>query len=434
MKMTRQEIGYLRIIADEVDNYLKNRTATRPERSNIAKTMDSVLPRMMPMYKFKTDWYYSKTPFIACIRPDIDELTKKSEGLINVLNDPKADNQDYIQKWCEIHNWEIQLDPRILTKGDPSCVDNGNQFVAILCHEIGHVMNRDPYAFIKNYRDVMMKSDKLERMIFSKNPVIRKCILPMFVCTQAFSVIVVNKDNEQIEMAADAYVPPEFAPDLVAYIEGHLLPNPDTNRMVMAKTEYDGNQKTAVEYSRSTIDLMQKRRDVLKQYIGAQHNSPDADNYMKRLMVVIGKAVGHYDPNTDTTSILSELTDVEYFNRNMQAITEEYNAIMESTKVTDRELTILEIEASDIKTAEDKLYIIQTIYDYLEAVTKQQSDRYKKVNKGQKFTEAELKDIVASDNRVARLNALRTKVMAIKPEETEDHYGLFIKYPKGYEG
>lgn len=155
---------------------------------------------------------------------------------------------------------------------------------------------------------------------------------------------------------------------------------------------------------------------------------------MKRLMVVIGKAVGHYDPNTDTTSILSESTDVEYFNRNMQAIIEEYNTIMESTKVTDRELTILEIEASDIKTAEDKLYIIQTIYDYLEAVTKQQSDRYKKVNKGQKFTEAELKDIVASDNRVARLNALRTKVMAIKPEETEDHYGLFIKYPKGYEG
>ena len=69
MKMTRQEIGYLRIIVDEVDNYLKNRTATRPERSNIAKTMDSVLPRMMPMYKFKTEWYYSKTPFVACI-PD----------------------------------------------------------------------------------------------------------------------------------------------------------------------------------------------------------------------------------------------------------------------------------------------------------------------------------------------------------------------------
>ena len=108
-------------------------------------------------------------------------------------------------------------------------------------------------------------------------------------------------------------------------------------------------------------------------------------------------------------------------------------AVLEAVKVTDRELTILEIEAENIETMDDKLWIIQTIYDYLEAISKQQVDRYKKMGNN-RYTYADIDQMMANDNRVDRLNKLRAKVMQMKTQEMEDHYGVFVRYPKGYEG
>ena len=114
MKMTSHEVGLLRIISDSVDEYLRNKSMVKPEKSSVTKTMEMVLPKLLPTYHFKVFWHYTKQPFIACIRPDIDELSKKSAELVNVLNDPKKGSQEYLEKWCEIKNWEITLDPRIL--------------------------------------------------------------------------------------------------------------------------------------------------------------------------------------------------------------------------------------------------------------------------------------------------------------------------------
>lgn len=433
MKMTSHEIGLLRIIADSVDDYLKNKSMVKPENSSVGRTVELVLPKLLPTYHFKVFWHYTKQPFIACIRPDIEELNKKSAELVNILNDPKKGQQEYLEKWCEIKNWEVTLDPRLLTKNHPCCVENGDQFVAILCHEIGHVFNRDPIAFVINYRTAMISATKMERMMMSKSPIIRKLILPMFVHTEQFKLIVKNRDAAEIELAADAYVPAEFAPALVSYIENHVLIRPETNKLVLDKEAYDGEQQLAVNYSKSTVDLMKRRRDVLKKQINAQYHSPDNDNYLKRMLQFMGKAVGHYDPNTDQTSVLSEALDIKQFDREYDRVALESAAVLEAVKVTDRELTILEIEAENIETMDDKLWIIQTIYDYLEAISKQQADRYKKMGNG-KPSKADIDQMMANDNRVDRLNKLRAKVMQTKTQEMEDHYGVFVRYPKGYEG
>src|SRR5699024_221474 len=161
-------------------------------------------------------------------------------------------------------------------------------------------------------------------------------------------LIVKNRDAAEIELAADAYVPAEFAPALVSYIENHVLIRPETKKLVLDKEAYDGEQQLAVNYSKSTVDLMKRRRDVLKKQINAQYHSPDNENYLKRMLQVMGKAVGHYDPNTDQTSVLSEALDIKQFDREYDRVAMESAAVLEAVKVTDRELTILEIEAENI--------------------------------------------------------------------------------------
>ena len=144
------------------------------------------------------------------------------------------------------------------------------------------------HSFV-NYRTAMISATKMERMMMSKSPIIRKLILPMFVHTEQFKLIVKNRDAAEIELAADAYVPAEFAPALVSYIENHVLIRPETNKLVLDKEAYDGEQQLAVNYSKSTVDLMKRRRDVLKKQINAQYHSPDNDNYLKRMLQFMGK-------------------------------------------------------------------------------------------------------------------------------------------------
>lgn len=435
MEMSKQEIGYLRIIADDVKNYLKNPTAIKPEKSSIGKTIVMILPKVTPGMKFKVIWHYSNEPFIMAIRPDINELESKAKDLVDILQDPKRSSQDYLNKWCEIKTWEIWIDPRVLTKNHPCCVDDGNQFVGILCHELGHAMNADPIAMVRSYRDSMVTMTRVERMMMSDNPIIRTLILPMFVATMTFRIVIRgNRDTEKLEMAADAYVPSQFRGDLVTYIENHILTVPETvSSVVITDNEYSDQQKIAVQYSKSTIELMERRRDVLKRQINAQYHSPDSDGYIKAMMKKLGSMIGSYDPNLNKSALLSENAQARRYMSNLNHTMESANMILESINVTDRDLTILEIEASDIKTTEDKLYIIQTIYDYLEAISKQQSDKIKKLQKNGS-SKAEIDQIIKRDTRVTKLTELRTRVMAMQVDEHPDHYGVFIRYPKGYEG
>lgn len=441
MKMTSREVGFLQIIADDVDAYLKMSASVKPESSSIVRTMNMVLPKLFLGYHFTTNWEYSKEPYIACIRPDIGELSKKSKELVTILNDPKKGTSQYLDKWAEIKTWEISLDPRIVTKGHPCCVDNGRQFVGILCHEIGHVMNHDPMELITTYREQMRTASKVEKMMYSDNTMVRKLILPMFIRTESFRVILKDEYNYRImydragriEMAADAYIPPEFAPDLVDYIERHILTRPDTAGLVQDVARYKNDQQVSVEFSRSVLDLMEKRRDVLKKQIHAQHQAPDADDYTKRLMNFLGSALGKYDPATDTTNQIQESVEMRRFVRENTDINKAATALLESLKVTPRDLDILELDAKRIRSTEEQLFIIQSIYDYMEAVAKQQADQTKKLQK-QGLDDAQIKKVLNADGRMDRLANLRKEVMNMEITDVPDSYGLYIRYPKGYEG
>ena len=52
----------------------------------------------------------------------------------------------------------IAVDFRLLTKGQSICVDDGNQFVAILCHELGHVTFENPKRLLENYMIVKISN------------------------------------------------------------------------------------------------------------------------------------------------------------------------------------------------------------------------------------------------------------------------------------
>ena len=95
---------------------------------------------------------------------------------------------------------------------------------------------------------------------------------------------------------------------------------------------------------------------------------------------------------------------------------------------------VVAADAQSIRSVEDKTYVINNIFDYMEALEKQRKKIISKMdskNLQSKKSEA-TKDI---DEKIKKLNDILTDVMNTKVDYyNNNHYGLFVKYPDGYEG
>lgn len=426
--LSNSEISQLKVIEDEVNDYLKSKQTNPKTAIGINTALKRILPKaLMPTKKVNIIWNDSaRTPFIMSITPDISELYDKSEHINEVLNNPKTHNMDMVKEWADITQWHLEIDTRVLTKGNRLCVDDGAEFVALLCHEIGHVMMENPMRLFYNYRVKSLRFSTLEKLMLSNSKIVRAIMLPMYTHTLQFVIVVKDRnDNKKCEMAADSYVPDMYKGALVAYMNNHILLDPDASKLVVDEEEFDKAQDIGINLSKESIEMLKGRRDVLNRQIQNQYNSPDNGIFHKKLMKFIGRNLTGYDPEEDNyitnmKSMMENAYQREY--DKMESMAE--SMIMEAAKVTARELDVLDIQVESISTPEEKMYMIHKVYDYIEAIDAENVKKTKKSGIPDKI----------KDTRLDRLNAIRAKILALNVSDTGDKYGIFVKYPKGYEG
>lgn len=427
--LSPSELSQIKIIEDEVNSYLKSKQTNPKMATGINSALNRIIPRaLMPTKKVTIIWNdKAKKPFVMSITPDIRELYEKSERITKILNDPKTHNMEMVKAWADITQWYLEIDTRVLTKGDRLCVDDGAQFVALLCHEIGHVMMENPMRLFYNYKLKSLNFSTMEKLMLSNSRIVRSILLPMYTHTLQFMIVVADRnDSKKCEIAADMYVPDDYKGALVSYMNDHLLVNPEASGMIMDENDFDKQQDMGIQLSKESIEMLKGRRDLLNKQIQNQYNDPDNGAFHKNLMKFIGKNLTGYDPDEDKyITGLKTMMEHAYEREYNNAVQESEHLLMEAARISSRDLDILEVQAEDIHTPEDKMYMIHKIYDYIEAIDAETIKKSKK-----------LKDIPTKikDERLDRLNAIRTKVLATKVSDTGDKYGIFVKYPEGYEG
>lgn len=428
MKVSNSELGYLKSIEDCVNIYLKSPSPKLSKQHAIFRIMERALVHVVPDTRFHVILSDGKTdaPFIMGIFPDVKELNAKAETLLTYMEEGRT--EQYMKEWASIKDWIVEVDSRILTKGNPICVDDGEQFVAILCHEVGHVLGGNALSLIENYAYQKRVYTKAEKMILSKNPLIRKFALPMFVCTSQFRLVWRNTNgNLKDEIRADHYIPDEYREAMISYVENHILTNPVRSQLVTTKEDFDNDQKTSIAFSKECIRMMGRRRDVLKNSIKAQYDKGNSE-YMSDMVSSIGKEAMGYDPEKDETNLIYENCVMRSLTADVTECTIKATSLLEATSVTPRDISILRVQADDISTVDQKLFIVHTIYDYLEALQAQKEKILKK--QGADSSKAAF----VQDAQIKELNEILQKVMKIDVSGVGDRYGIFIKYPKGYEG
>lgn len=425
--LSNSEMAQLKVIEDEVNEYLQSKQTNPKLSTGINSALNRIIPRaLMPSKKVTIIWNdNARSPFIMSITPDISELYDKSEKINQIMNNPKARNIDMVKEWADINQWYLEIDTRVLTKGNRLCVDDGSQFIALLCHEIGHVMNENPMRLFYNYKSKMLQFSTLEKLMLSNSKIVRAIMLPMYTHTLQFMIVVKDRnDAKRCEMAADAYIPDMYKGALVSYMNDHILIDPDASKLVMDEDTFNKEQDVGIKLSKESIEMLKGRRDVLNNQIQNQYNDQNNGLFHKKLMKFIGRNLTGYNPDEEKYITGLKTTMENAYNREYATMeSKAMSIITENAKVTSRELDVLAVQAENVKTPEDKMYIIHKIYDYIEAID---TENAKKVKKG---IPKELKD-----NRLDRLNAIRTAVLAMNVSDVGDKYGVFVKYPAGYEG
>ncbi|MCM1218309.1 MAG: hypothetical protein NC548_27805 [Lachnospiraceae bacterium] len=444
--MSKSEISILHLIADEVDKILRSKNSPSPVTlGGLTRLLERSLPQLTMGKTIKVEWDVSKPmePYIMAMYPDPEELHKKSkvlfDELVNVSDlegkpskSSYNEGNDYLSAWCEIQHWQLFIDVRLVDPASAISVTTGDQFSAILAHEIGHVMNGDPIQLLRTYRENLYQQSRLERMMLSRNFFVRKIALPIFVNTLQFRMIIDRPDSVAEEVAADGYIPDEFRGAMIDYVTNRLLKTTAGSRLVITREEYKAQHRTAIKYHRSTVIMLTKRRDILKRRLNAQYNNPSMNPYLKNLLKFCATGVTGFNPEDAKEDLVAESNLTIAFNKEFQRVTETVSPILEAAKVTDRDITMLELDIADIKNSDDKLWCIQTIYDYIDIIEKDQAKKEKDAAKKGVVLPKELK----KDPRLEKLWKLRNQVMNMKVSKSGvgPQYGVYIQYPKGYEG
>lgn len=430
LNVSKYELSLLEIIRDEIDALLKSPNLGKSQITNnkIEKMLMGILPKLTGGKRFEIRINeISSDPFIMAIYPNIEELDRKSKELVTLLDDVKSDNQEYLHRWNTVENWILEIDFRILSRQSTLCVRTGSEFVALLCHEIGHATIEDPYCLAITYKKQKARMDKFNKIVSSKSRIVRKLMLPMFINTASFR-IPRGKSDLKKEINADSYVPKEYRGSLISYIEDCILITPEATKLIPDVEEYDNDQIMSVKFSSNAMDMMRDRVEMLKSQLSANYHTTTGSTYHKDMMKFLGKSIAGYNPETNKTNIIMESRIHDSFVSEMKLCESYAASVLEQTRVTDRDLTILEVECGEVTTTEDKIYLIHTIYDYIEAIQKENAAKLKKTK------DTKLKEFIKNDERLTRLNACRKILMDKNTTDVGDRYGVFVRYPKGYEG
>lgn len=359
--------------------------------------------------------------------------TSVSDKIVDCMINNKP-LQAYEEIWTSVNYWIIEIDSKLIY--DRQLNANPAELTAALLHEVGHVVysNTIPQKLNKTMSLAYLQLPaKVKHIIKIEERKFKKVFLP--VVAQA-SMNVSYSLKKEIE--ADKYViKMGYGQALDALLQKILLTY--GSRFVECDDkEQEKNLKVACNWSSQQVIELQNRKDILKASID-RVSLVTPSKYIKALFEDMNKSIFKGMESMDeivarrgrgvfvTEGVYMDLTKPESFKYVLEAANKErLDKQGRVNKVTQHDVDIVAIQAEKIVNQNDKIYLLDVIYDYIETLDLMDEYLHNGKKSSVQMTERQIKDIRD------QLEALRIQVLKFKIVEKQ--YGVFIKYPVGYEG
>jgi hypothetical protein len=339
--------------------------------------------------------------------------------LVDFLNEPskltKENLEDHMNKYfnaLKINQkieYIIEIDNRIIT--DKAMGINPEELTAVLLHEIGHIVydfNENIKRICYNFSLTLIKYNTylsfLPKMKIKGNRYLLYLYIINSFTNMGYGI--------KYEKKADSFaVINGYGNELISVLN-KMLNNGlhSSNIDKKSKDVYADDDRFAKWTIQTLINLEKRQRDIIRD-IGVQKNM-EKSSY---LQIIYDKIID--DLKINRTSAYNQEVVEEAYNE----IIQEGLNIFNKPKVRQRDIDEIQIDIEAMQDYDDKIVILNKIHKRLEQVEASMI----------KFEEdKKMIDILTTyQNQLKELldKLLNTKVV-------EKQYGVFIKYPKGYEG
>lgn len=344
--------------------------------------------------------------------------------------------------WAENDIWHIEIDSVLLY--DMSLGANPAEITAVMLHEIGHVVFSSdiPRILHSIFRHKMSGLNYQMRMLF-KNKKIRKLLNIAIVdacSTKNFMM------SECAESDADKFVSfYDYGTKLDSFIHKMIVRygNENINKTV---AEVNKDVEIFVNWTILNIRELEFRKTQLKDALKVEMLK-NPSSFIKKIVqdvynTFFGEVTDRYRQLLSEqymsvpTDKYAELQAEQNFSRFVTKVVAEaasgknmFDKNGKLKKISQSDIDVLYVESDNIKTVDDKIYLLDKAYNYIEMVNTALDYLATGEREMTSRVTQSKNTLISMRNQLEqiRLTILSTKII-------EKEWGTFVRMPKGYEG
>lgn len=376
----------------------------------------------------------TSTFFGMNIYPSVSTMDVLVDSIVN----KKTSSEEITEIWQKNDVWYIEIDSMLLY--DMTLNANPSEITAVLLHEIGHVIYDGTiprrlnkilrYKILKlNYQLKTLVANAKIRKLFNL-AVVESC------STKSFSFT-----NIHTERIADKFVINYgYGEDLDSFI-GKLLQTQGNSLINKTSKELENEIQIIVNWSVNNIKELEFRKKALRNALKVEMLKTPSVLTKKVIQDIhtsfFGESTDKYREllseqySATPVDVYSEMKADQILDEHVKRVLKEsvfnlFDKAGKVKKVSQTDIDILSVECENIQNQDDKIYLLDKLYYLMDTVNMAldliASGEARKVSQS-KSTLMDMK---------SQLSKLRDQILSTKIIEKE--YGVFIRYPKGYQG
>lgn len=355
-----------------------------------------------------------------------------------IINTNGPGFEDAKTLWSNSKVWHIDYDSKLFY--NPSVVFNSAEIAAIILYEVERIMFSYQVLHII-YRAIkinLLNMNYVDRKIAKSQLCQNLMALPFLQTVELKDFKSSDKLDENSILKQSTMVHDQYLSALTRIVTGYgnstidRDPSEISYKVAHVLTWiYEG-----IHDLKYAMYLLKKN---LREYLIAEQSI-----YVKSIMMEIYNRFANFQmssmvreaaltnhPVTETMRDLEDEKQLNVFRKQYAKVKEEaefsiFDKYGRVKKITQEEVDILRIEVSKIESADDKIYLLEKLYDKLDICNKsldmlEDKDLRSKVKQSKEFL----------TKMKSQLMDIRALIFSTKA--TPKRYGLFIEYPPGYE-
>lgn len=332
------------------------------------------------------------------------------------------------EMWEKETRWEIEIDSLLLY--DKNLNANPGEIVAVLIHELGHVVysNSVPSRINRVVKMELLNQDMNFRNLIRKHLRMHKIFkLSIYECCSTKTFQISKLKNTADEVNADNFAHKcGYGEELNNFIS-KLLTKTGNGLINRSESDMDQDVKIITSWSVNNIKLLQFRKNTLKQTLKVE-KLRNPSNVVKDIIADIDSAFF----GTDTDDMYKTAVSEQYLYSEIDSVIKESLkdffdfSTKKIKKISQTDIDILQVEIDKIEFHDDKIYVMEKISNFTDRVDYALS----LIDQGEQDKVPQSKTTLQAYRK--QLTDMRS--VLIRTQIKDRHYGLFIKYPKEYQG